>query len=369
VRLGTCIAIELGVGASTIALVAFAGLWGTAELRRGFSRDAEASDVLARVAHPPAEWPRLVDLRGPAADVTSPRRPRPGEGQFGGQADADLLAPLRSGQIAEVKFNRGGSSISLRIDFDNGARAAFKPDQTNLQTVPRKEVAAYRVARLLGLGQVAPAIGRRFAIDDIRAHLAPESASQWPRFVAEVPGEGGFVDGELSFWIPSIENAKIGGLTIDSTDGILTWKRLLTVGNPIPESDLVLAAQLSDMVLFDYLINNSDRWSGNNTKMSSDGATLYFMDNALSFGHDRRGHSRVRIYFERSQKFSRRLVDRLRALDEASLREAVSWDVEPFPFLLDDGDIAALFARREALLAALDRLIAQHGEDAVLVFP
>ena len=49
----------------------------------------------------------------------SPRQPVE---YFDGVRDELLLAPLRTGQIVEVKFNRGGSSISLRIDFDNGGR-------------------------------------------------------------------------------------------------------------------------------------------------------------------------------------------------------------------------------------------------------
>ena len=49
-----------------------------------------------------------------------------------------------------VKLNHGGTSLSLRIDFAGGARAAFKPEQTHPQSDPRRrEIAAYRIDRLL----------------------------------------------------------------------------------------------------------------------------------------------------------------------------------------------------------------------------
>ena len=72
---------------------------------------------------------------------------------FHGVADEVLMRPIRAGRIKSIKFNRGGSSISLRIDFTNGARAAFKPRQTNPQTVPRREIAAYRLNRMVGSTQ------------------------------------------------------------------------------------------------------------------------------------------------------------------------------------------------------------------------
>src|SRR5215467_12639717 len=86
---------------------------------------------------------------------------------FLGIKDEILLEPLLTHEVTRVKFNRGGSSISLRLDFEGGGRAAFKPEQTNSQTVPRKEIAAYRMSRLLGLDAVSPAVGRRFVWKDV----------------------------------------------------------------------------------------------------------------------------------------------------------------------------------------------------------
>jgi hypothetical protein len=93
------------------------------------------------------------------------------------------------------------------------------------------------------------------------------------------------------------------------------------------------------------------------------------MDNAMAFQPDPRGGLRVRTYLERAQAFSRARIERLRALDEATLREATAWDREPYDALLTEREIAGILSRREIALGYVDRLIAAHGDDAVLRFP
>ncbi|MBL4636613.1 MAG: hypothetical protein JKY56_22365 [Kofleriaceae bacterium] len=290
-------------------------------------------------------------------------------GSFGGVPDEELLAPLRDSPIASVRFNKGGSSISLRIDFENGARAAFKPRQTNWQSVPRREVIAFRINRLLGLSAVPPATGRKFEMRTLLAAIDTSSTGFRPRLKAEIVQKGGWVTGEISWWIPVIRRAKIDGFDIDSMEGIVSWKRYLRVNGRMPKGTEKLLAQISNMVLFDYVINNPDRWSGGNARVSDDRSILYFMDNTMSFGKSRLGHRKVRIYLQRSQVFSRQLVEKLRSLEEERVREVLAVDVEPFQDFLSDEEITALLARRDAALVYIDGLIAKYGEERVLAFP
>lgn len=290
-------------------------------------------------------------------------------GSFGGVPDEELLGPLRDSKIASVRFNKGGSSISLRLDFENGARAAFKPKQVNWQSVPRREVVAYRINRLLGLSSVPPAIGRRFEARSLLASLDSSSTGFRPRLRAEIVQKSGWVSGEISWWIPVIRRAKIDGFDIDSMEGIVSWKRYLRVNSKMPNKSRDLLMQISDMVLFDFVINNPDRWSGGNARVSENGSELYFMDNTMSFGKSKTGNRKTRIYFQRCQVFSRELVSRLRELDEETVRREIGRDVEPFPYLLDDAEIVALLARRDSALVYLDSLIAKYGEEKVLAFP
>jgi hypothetical protein len=386
VRLRGCVAIELFVGALVAASLSGGAIWGVAELRGGFGGESAAAAVERPPPAPPvatSEQPEPAAEPGPAvAGELAASRVRPPEpaqpeapawtGEFLGQSDAVLLAPLRDSPIAAVKVNRGGSSLSLRIDFESGGRAACKPNQIHMHSQPRREIAAYRINRLLGLSSVPPAVGRRFRVEELTARFKPEAIRDRNRFLAEIipdREDTKTVLGELTWWITQLDPAVVDGFEIDSTEGVVTWKRYLTVGNPIPEASQSIASQISDLLLFDFVINNSDRWSGGNIKSSLGGTALVFIDNTLSFGGDPNGHTRVRTYLFRSQKFSRRLVERLRGLAEPALEDALTRDIDPFPVLLEENEVAAVMKRRELALAYIDDLIKKHGADAVLAFP
>lgn len=362
-RLGAYIGLELAAGVALATGLAVGGSLGLRELADSLDRPAHAAEVSAS---DPAAPPLRI---GSPEALATPGRIQSEIALFDGIGDEYLLEPLRGAEIVRVKKNTGGSSLSFRIDFANGARAAFKPRQINWQSVPRREVAAYRINRLLGLSTVAPAIGARFPVAELYAKLDPDSRFVIPRIQAEMIVDGEYVTGELQWWIPVITHAEVSGFRIDSVEGIVTWKRHLTAGEPIPHRDWRMTSQISDMVLFDFLINNPDRWSGGNARANGDGSVLYFMDNTMSFGSSTLGHPKTRVYFERAQKFSRKLVERLRELDEDEVRAALAGDVEPWDALLEDDEIAAMMVRRDHALAYIDALIAVHGEDEVLVFP
>jgi hypothetical protein len=384
VRLGTCIAVELIVGASTLAALGAGTAWGVDELRTYLERNE--SKALRRAEAPApaagAETLRREPARAPVVEPEPPAgapdaAPAPAERDDRGVPpwsqdgldDAAALAPLRTGQLARVSFNRGGSSLSLRLDFDNGARAAFKPEQVHPHSSPRREIAAYRLDRLLGLNRVPPAVGRSFEVAELAAAVPAGERFKLPRLEQEATARKGRLRGEMSWWIPVIEHARVAGFRIDETDGIVTWRRLLRAGATVPAEDEGLVRQISDMIAFDFFLDNVDRWSGSNAMVSEDGTVLYFMDNTMSLGVNGRGHRKSHTYLSRVQTFSRRLMARLRVLDEAAVRAVLAHDREPFEALLTDREIDALMKRRDRLLEYVDALIAEHGEDKVLAFP
>lgn len=369
------------------AALSGAAIWGVAELRAFLADDLVGSGHVAyasetRAAAPEREAestpPEKVAPELAVAGETLPATETPAaperpvwSGQFLGRDDLELLAPVRDSPVKAVKLNRGGSSLSLRIDFESGGRAACKPNQIHMHSQPRREIAAYRVNRLLGLSSVPPAVGRRFQVAELADRFRPDAQRERGRFLAEIIPERAptTVLGQLTWWLPVLKPAKIDGFEVDTTDGIVTWKRYLATGGEIPAGSQAIAAQISTLLLFDFIINNSDRWSGGNIKVSEDPEVLVFLDNTLSFGGDPNGHNRVRTYLYRSQKFSRSLVDRLRKLDDALLAEALTRDIDPFPLLLEKNELRALGKRRDFALRYIDDLIAQHGDQAVLVFP
>ncbi len=281
-------------------------------------------------------------------------------GTFLGMKDELLIDRMKVGEIVQAKLNKGGSSISFRLDFADGSRAAFKPEQTNPQTVPRKELAAYRLNRLLGLNHVPPATARTVHKDELLGRLPPDAQFGVQRIMAETLfDEEGFTRGEVSYWIPVILDSHL-----DTTDNVLTWWKWMTVGEEIPADKVDLMAQLSDLLLFDLLTNNSDRFSGGNLMTSKDGRVLFFMDNTFGFQVEPEGHVRCRTYLSRCQKFGKKLVEALRRLDLPSLRLAL----EAEPGALGDAEMRSVLARRDVALRYVDGLVTQNGEDKVLVF-
>jgi len=365
VRLRTCIGVELLVGATLLGGASVGVVWG-ARAAGGYLAATEKA-AFAEPAPPPAA-PRAEILPAPAAHLAVVTT-APQTGTVFAQSDQAMLAPLRDAKLVEVKLNHGGTSLSLRLDFDDGARAAFKPEQTFEQSNPRREIAAYRMDRLLGIGHVAPAFAREFAVSDL---LAAVDSEQMPWGAAKIQdaiiAHDGKVAGEVSWWIPEIIDAKIQGLRVDMTDGVVTWHRYLRAGEPIPDDAYEMARQLSDLILFDFLIDNVDRWSMSNTKGSPDGHTLYFMDNTLSFSNFAHGRTKSHLYLHRVEKFSRSLVTRLRHLKKRDVVRALA-DDGPLGPLVTSEEIAAVMSRRDAALAYIDGLIAEHGADQVLVFP
>ena len=130
-----------------------------------------------------------------------------------------------------------------------------------------------------------------------------------------------------------------------------------------------MLAQIATVILFDLLIDNSDRWSGNNTQGSADNRILYFMDNTLAFSAFTQGHANNLSKLNRIQVFPRALVGKLRALTLDDLSAALGGEDDLLGPLLTDVEIRAIIARRDHFLEYIDRLIAELGEDAVLALP
>jgi len=360
VRLGTCLALEIAVACGAIGGVWF-GVERAGELAGDYftTREAAASTVTPL-------GPERPLLALPRAQLVAADAPREDATVFGAP-DAELLAPINAAKVTRVKLNHGGISLSLRVDFANGARAAFKPEQTWPQSDPRKEIAAYRIDRLLGIGHVPPAKPIAVPLEDVFAAADPGMRGMVIKRVSE---EGvahkGVLRGEASWWIPEIALAKLGTARVDEAEGRALWTQYLQADARVPAKWRAMLAQIATCVLFDQLIDNADRWSGNNTEMSPDGSTLYFMDNSMSFStHE---HVITSGALHRVQRFPRALIGRMRGLTREAVVAALG-DGELLGPLLQDAEIDAILARRDGIIEYVDHLIAKYGEDEVLAFP
>jgi len=289
-------------------------------------------------------------------------RDRPG--MWNGVADSIRQRQIQRDRIVRITVNHGGSSVSLRLHFADGASAAFKPEQSYIQSVPRKEIAAYLVNRLLGLSRVPPATYRVITVHELFSKL--ESARwqrRWIRKSIRADGHGRLA-GEVSWWIPKIAHIPLEKWTFRKR-----WHQWIKAYKRLPRRHYRMSAQISVLLVFDFLINNMDRLSGWNVCGTPDWGRLYFMDNTMSFFAQPKGTKTARTGLERVQRFSRRLFRNLKKMSESRLRAELSAYVDaPWP-LLTDREIEMLMARRDYVLRYMHQMIARYGWHRTMVYP
>jgi hypothetical protein len=168
------------------------------------------------------------------------------------------------------------------------------------------EVVAYQLDQILGLNMVPPTVVR----------------------------EIGEQKGSLQLWIE-------GG-------------RLLEDVEEDPPQTVEWERQLNQMKSFDCLICNPDRHPGN-IIVDADWNVI-LIDHSQCFLSDQQLEKDPKAI---PMQFDRRLVEKLKYLGPASLRLH-------FHNYLMDSQVDAILVRRDALLAHIEKLIAEKGEDAVL---
>ncbi len=280
--------------------------------------------------------------------------------------DARILEALFSARLDNLR-PVGTTSLTFQMQLAGPIDAAFKPET---RTHPRgwaHEVAAYRIARLLGMDQVPPARVRVIERGQLRRHIAPDFTGDVGALLApivfssNVPGST-TVRGAAIYWVPNLERG-----TLDQPDGLALWERWLTPGAELSPEQRILARDLASMCLFDALIGNGDRLSGGNLRTATNGLQrVVIRDHNLAFpvrwSEGQRG--RILDELQRARRFPRALVTALEALDADALDRAVSDEVAGE--LLEPAQRAAVLDRRAMITSYVAALVAEHGEAAVL---
>jgi hypothetical protein len=333
----------------------------------------------------PAPTPSRPAPASPAAVSSAPVAPAPDAGStpasrldaqpvalldfFGLEGgDADWIA--RVGRAQPARFRPiGTSSLVFKVYFSGGLEAAFRPRVHGQGRGWMNEVVAYRLARALGLDQVPPAVSRSLARREIMAHLDADYGGDRRELESDLAVRGDAVWGALVAWVPGLRS-----LELDTPRGIARSRPWLAQGGALPVGDeATLAADLSTMIAFDYLLANVDRWSGANVRADASGRRLVVRDHNLALVAPLPDAQHVRLLepLRRVERFSRRFVNALRALDEPRLRESLAEDPASAAgvTLLEDAQYAGVFERRAALLSRIGALVELHGEEAVLAFP
>jgi hypothetical protein len=216
---------------------------------------------------------------------------------------------LRTADIVSVEDVGSGRNNPKQVTLkkgDQSHRAIWKPIQRGRQEWGwesyQAEVAAYQLDRLLGLGMVPPTV------------------------VRDIDGESG----SLQLWV---EGCKLFQDSKDEAPETVDWKR-----------------QLSRMRLFDSLISNGDRSAKN--YMVDGQWNIVLIDHSQAFVSNEDLESGVS---KLPEQFDRELVEKLRELDPMSLELH-------FDRLLMRPQVEAIEARRDALLAYVDKMVSEKGE-------
>ena len=310
------------------------------------------------------------------------------------EADVDVFA---------IKYLGGGSTITLRfLDEKKKVFGAFKPAQTRKQSDYRSEIAAWRLCPLIRCGFDIPYNEHvkltRATFDELYSRVEGEKQDRYREAhfddltFDESDGDA-WLHGVLKEWVPSFTQ-----LPIERTD---VWRPWLTIegegATPLGELDVPardafskedtrgsarklehlrehlgetsrreLARQISNMLVYDHLITNWDRFSqkkeyyGTNCQLAH--GRIVSIDNGASF--QTTPHEAVEQRLKLAQRFSRQLVRALRKLDKRRsfrllFREPTNYDHARFRLF---------WKQRRGFLAYVDSLIAEHGRSRVLVF-
>jgi hypothetical protein len=345
------------VACSVCALLGAACRGGAAERRRA---SASASTATASSATGPASV--QAASRAQAAVVIEPASPH-----FAGGVVDDAEALRQLAQAEPLSFKPVGSTSTVfRTKLRAPLDAAFKVASHDRPLGPAAEVAAYRVARCLGMDSVPPAITRELPLARIDGRLEPEAEERWPEIEARlVVSAQGIVRGAAIYWIKELRELDFGGQPARPI--ALGW---LSDGGELPEAQRALARAFSELFAFDYVIANGDRWSGGNVKGDAAGTRVWVRDHDLAFASHPPGKQReLWKLVTQVDRFSRGFVTRLRALDRACLERELREDpAGALGELLSERQLVELLDRRAALLSHVDALIAERGEARVLAF-
>ncbi len=344
-----------------------------------------------------------------AAEVATPSLPRVSQ-LYARALDRDRNFAMRPRRIDDpsayeaIKHLGGGSTITLRFVRDGATVGAFKPAQSRGQSDYIAEVAAWRLCELLRCGfhvpRNEPVQVRRDVfdalysrIDDPRQKAYREQNFQDLTWTTDPAGES-WLFGALEDWVPNLAELPIehvavyqrwllpealGGLPpseldTPAIDGFTVEQaRKSDVHRKKLDKQLrgmtrrEFARQLSQILAFDFLIGNWDRFStrpdyyGTNCHVAD--GRLVSIDNGAAFRNA--PHPEAERRLQLVGRFSRQFVSALRELrEETTLRRLF-----PEATAGERGRFFVFWRQRRLLLERVSELEARHGTSEVLAFP
>ena len=276
---------------------------------------------------------------------------------------ATKLGFLRNSPIIGLSL-LSSRSLTLKLHFRGGKSAVFKPILKGDRRALR-EVAAFRVAEMLHIDQVPPSTLRQVKFGRLVSLLGkrwPEKSNHLKE--TEALEHDQKMLGAMISWVDDID--KMNSAEICTRKNVRSW---LELERPL-NAQTRLAREASNMVMFDFLIGNWDRFSGGNFFVSRNRDHLILLDHNSAFAPlSTTQRDRMERFLTSIERFSKSLTHRLRKLTKSEINEHLA--KEPWHGrvpLLKEHDVTELLARRDSLIRHIDHLIETKGEDAVLSF-
>ena len=271
----------------------------------------------------------LAALAVPVVSAATPSMPRDYLDRDGStlpfESEEEVLDFLRTAEVVGVKELTSGSTLPLRLDLERDgvrARAVFRTVDRRRERLRMRdgrsyavfydravnEVAAYRLARLLGLDMIPPTVVRSY----------------------------GGREGSLQLWV---ERARTEGQRRDS-------------GERAPEP-IQWMRQRAVMEVFDALVGNADRNTGNS--LVDERWRLWMIDHTRAFQRPRGNDDLSRV-----NHVPAHLLEQIRSLSESAVVEALAPHLEP-------RQVDAVLKRRRELVRHVERLVEERGSGAVIL--
>ena len=188
-----------------------------------------------------------ADADAPLVAAIALPAPEPAAKPDANPSDDELLDRLCNQPIAKLSFNPWGTTIKFKAQLADGTRAQLRPAQASEAGYFRADVAAYRLARALGLSTVPPACLRTVTLDEALAATADPSLRG--RLQREVrAGKDDTVEVSMTAGIDRVVPAGL-------ESRIRTWRPNFSLAHELP-ADPSDAADGSRLLAWDFLIAN-----------------------------------------------------------------------------------------------------------------
>jgi hypothetical protein len=304
--------------------------------------------------------------------------------------------------IGAVHSLGGGWSISFRLTYRGRTRYAFKPMQKNWTEGWRAEIASDRLCQVLPcafqIPRNRPARIRRDRFERLYRKVWDEDQKEYAErfddlvWTTEVDDDGEeheYLYGTLKDWVPDfvrwpLEYTTVWEPWLDARrpESVLAqpldealaplkekgsapfYRRIMDErGDATTRS---MARQLSNILVFDFLVSNWDRFStatqyyGVNNQFAD--GRFVSIDNGAAFPTIHFPDVRDRL--SPVSRFSRRMIAAIRALEPETLNPVLF----PNPSIDERARLEVFWSQRDRLLDRMRTLVSTHGRDAVYAF-